>query len=105
MTKTIVKEGPTNMIVTTTKTRVHAENETRLLSLKTDDSREQTARVLLRPRRRGPRRPRHEQWHALQVWLETAEHRVTIPYAGQSRRARSRRSPSGSAATSAPCWR
>ena len=46
-TKTIVKEGPTNLVFTTTKTKVHAENETRILSLGTDDSREQTARVLL----------------------------------------------------------
>jgi hypothetical protein len=29
-TKKIVKEGPTNLVFTTTKTRVHAENETRL---------------------------------------------------------------------------
>ncbi|MET0704472.1 MAG: hypothetical protein ABWY93_32900, partial [Mycobacterium sp.] len=43
-TKKIVKEGPTNLIFTTTKTRVHAENETRILSLATDDSRAQTAR-------------------------------------------------------------
>jgi hypothetical protein len=42
-TQTIIKEGPTNIIFTTTKTRVHAENETRILSLATDDSREQTA--------------------------------------------------------------
>jgi hypothetical protein len=43
----ITKEGPTNLIFTTTQTKVHAENETRVLSLNTDDSREQTARVLL----------------------------------------------------------
>jgi hypothetical protein len=48
-TKKIVKQGPTNLIFTTTKTRVHAENETRILSLATDDSREQTARVLREP--------------------------------------------------------
>ena len=35
------------MVFTTTKTKVHAENETRVLSLATDDSRAQTARVLL----------------------------------------------------------
>ena len=36
-TKTIIKEGPTNLVFTTTKTKVHAENETRILSLATDD--------------------------------------------------------------------
>ena len=56
-TKKIVKQGPTNLIFTTTKTHVHAENETRILSLATDDSREQTARVLRRTRRRKQRRP------------------------------------------------
>jgi hypothetical protein len=45
-TKTIVKEGPTNLVITTTKTRVHDENETRLLSFSTDDSRDQTRRVM-----------------------------------------------------------
>ena len=37
-TKKIRKEGPTNLVFTTTKTQVHAENETRVLSLATDDS-------------------------------------------------------------------
>jgi hypothetical protein len=56
-TKTIIKEGPTNLIFTTTKTRVHAENETRILSLGTDDSREQTA-CSAGTGRRGTRRQR-----------------------------------------------
>jgi hypothetical protein len=38
----IVRDGPTNLVLTTTETRVHEENETRVLSLTTDDSREQT---------------------------------------------------------------
>jgi hypothetical protein len=41
-TETIVKKGPTNFIVTTTATSLHGENETRMLSLPTDDSAEQT---------------------------------------------------------------
>lgn len=82
-TKKIVKEGPTNLIFTTTKTRVHAENETRILSLATDDSREQTARVLseLADESNGGRDL--APWHDLQRWLAEAEHRVTIPYAKQ----------------------
>jgi len=82
-TKTIVKEGPTNLIFTTTKTRVHAENETRVLSLATDDSREQTERVLLELAGEGTGGDSLDEWVDLQRWLasEHAERRVTIPYA------------------------
>ncbi len=82
-TKKIVKQGPTNLIFTTTKTRVHAENETRILSLATDDSREQTARVLLELADESNGDRDLEPWRDLQRWLTTAEHRVTIPYARQ----------------------
>jgi hypothetical protein len=71
------------MIITTTKTRVHAENETRLLSLTTDDSREQTGRVLRALADEDDHAPDLAQWHALQAWLLHAEHRVTIPYAAE----------------------
>ena len=81
VTKTIVKEGPTNLVFTTTKTRVHAENETRILSLSTDDSREQTARVLLELADESNGDRDLEAWRDLQRWLADAEHRVTIPYA------------------------
>ena len=37
-TRKVIKEGPTNLVFTTTQTRVHAENETRVLSLNTNDS-------------------------------------------------------------------
>jgi hypothetical protein len=81
-TKKIVKEGPTNLIFTTTKTQVHAENETRILSLVTDDSREQTARVLLVLADEGHGGNDLDNWRAFQQWLaDEAEHRVTIPYA------------------------
>lgn len=82
-TKKIVKEGPTNLIFTTTKTRVHAENETRILSLATDDSREQTARVLLEIADETNSGRDLEPWLDLQRWLAGAEHRVTIPYGRQ----------------------
>jgi hypothetical protein len=80
-TKTVVKEGPTNMIVTTTKTRMHAENETRVMSLTTDDSKEQTARVLMALADESDHGVDFAEWHQLQAWLQHAEHRVTIPYA------------------------
>ena len=72
---------PTNLIFTTTKTRVHAENETRILSLSTDDSREQTARVLLELADESNGDRDLESWRDFQRWLADAEHRVTIPYA------------------------
>ena len=80
-TKPITKEGPTNLIFTTTKTRVHAENETRILSLSTDDSRAQTARVIAELADENDGGRDLQPWHDLQTWLADAEHRVTIPYA------------------------
>jgi hypothetical protein len=82
-TKNIVKTGPTNLIVTTTKTQIHAENETRLLSLSTDDSTEQTKRILYALADETDNRVDLDEWRQLQAWLQTAEHRVTIPYARQ----------------------
>jgi hypothetical protein len=82
-TRKITKQGPTNLVFTTTKTKVHAENETRILSLTTDDSREQTARVLVELADESNNGHDLEQWRDLQRWLATAEHRVTIPYARQ----------------------
>jgi len=81
VTKTIIKEGPTNVILTTTATELHGENETRLLSLPTNDSRDQTKAVMLRLAEGRPREVNFQEWHELQDWLMTAEHRVVIPYA------------------------
>jgi hypothetical protein len=81
-TKTIVKEGPTNLIVTTTQTQIHAENETRVLSVTTDDSRDQTARVLQALADETDPAVDLDEWVTLQRWLDThGERRVTIPYA------------------------
>jgi hypothetical protein len=74
-TKKITKQGPTNLIFTTTRTRVHAENETRILSLATDDSRAQTARVLLELADESNDDRDLQPWHDLQRWLADAEHR------------------------------
>jgi hypothetical protein len=85
-TRKITKEGPTNLIFTTTQTRVHHENETRVLALHTDDSTAQTARVLLELAKEGAARD-PDEWRALQAWLAGGETRVTIPYARQLARA------------------
>src|SRR3712207_2890179 len=77
----IEREGPTGLIVTTTAVRLHSENETRLLSLTVTDTQDQTRDVLaaLAEESAGDG-PDLELWHALQIWLENVEHRVTIPY-------------------------
>jgi hypothetical protein len=80
-TQQIRKNGPTNLIFTTTKTTVHAENETRILSLNTDDSTAQTKRVLYALADESKRAVDLKQWHALQSWLQRAEKRVSIPFA------------------------
>jgi len=78
----ITKEGPTGLITTTTRTALHHENETRMLSLTTNDSREQTKNIF-----RKLAIPRvdsaadMQEWVDLQIWIQTAEHRVVIPYA------------------------
>jgi len=82
----IERDGPTGLILTTTATRIHAENETRGFSITVDDSAEQTRQVLadLADRRNGqhPQGVDLAPWHGLQRWLELAGAReVTIPYA------------------------
>ena len=78
----VVKEGPTNLLTTTTSVSLHAENETRMLSLPSDDSKAQTARGdARRMRRRGTARARPGAWHELQCWLAQARHEVVIPFA------------------------
>ena len=79
-TQRIVKEGPTNLIFTTTRTKVHAENETRVLSLNTDDSTEQTKNVLAALVKEGEHSVDLAEWRQIQSWLQVAERRVTIPY-------------------------
>ena len=78
----IEREGPTGLIVTTTAVKLHPENETRLLSLTVTDTQDQTRAVMAAlAEEAGEAGPNIEPWHALQVWLESAERRVSIPYA------------------------
>jgi hypothetical protein len=70
------------LIVTTTAVKLHPENETRLLSLTVTDTQEQTRAVMAAlAEEAGEATPDLATWHAFQVWLESAEHRVWIPYA------------------------
>jgi hypothetical protein len=78
------KEGPTGFVTTTTRASLHAENETRYLSLTVSDTPEQTRNVFLAIASEDDRADEAnalETWRALQVWLEGSEHRVTVPYA------------------------
>jgi DNA-binding transcriptional ArsR family regulator len=78
----IERQGPTGLLITTTAVKLHPENETRLLSLTVTDTQDQTRAVMAAlAEEAGEAGPNVEPWHALQVWLEGAEHRVWIPYA------------------------
>jgi len=74
-------EGPTNLIVTTTQTRMHPENETRLLSLTVTDTRAQT-KDIFRAMADEDRTPVDlEPWRQLQVWLGGQPRTAAVPYA------------------------
>jgi len=79
--KTMVREGPTGFITTTTSASLHPENETRMLSIPVADDRDQTQAIF-----RALADPQdveidYEPWHAVQTWIDHAEHRVVIPFA------------------------
>ncbi|MFH0810590.1 MAG: hypothetical protein V2A77_09020, partial [Pseudomonadota bacterium] len=82
----IEKEGPTGLLLTTTKAAIHAENETRLLSLSVTDDPDQTARILLRQAEEADD-PGSQTgldlvpWHALQRYLELTPCVVRVTYA------------------------
>jgi hypothetical protein len=82
--RVMTKEGPTGLIVTTTQ-NLHAENETRILSLGVIDSPEQTKAVMASLGDRAANGTAAaaglEQWQAFQRWLALGERRVVIPYA------------------------
>jgi hypothetical protein len=80
----IERAGPTGLIITTTLTRLHPENETRMLSLAVTDTREQTRDILAAlASEAGGDPPDLKAWQSLQEWLAAAEHRVALPYAAE----------------------
>jgi hypothetical protein len=78
--RTIDRQGPTGLLITTTAVKLHDENETRLFSIPVTDTPAQTKEVI---RRLAEGRPGVDlaPWQALQEWLEHAERRVVIPFA------------------------
>jgi hypothetical protein len=80
--RVIRKDGPTGLIVTTTATKLHPENETRLLSLSVKDTPQHTTAIM-----RALAREEigvavdYDRWRAFQKWLEIGERRVAVPFA------------------------
>jgi hypothetical protein len=79
----IERAGPTGLLTTTTAVHLHPENETRLLSIPVTDTQDQTRQVLLaQSAEHDCSTDGHLQnWHALQEWIESTEHRVELPFA------------------------
>jgi hypothetical protein len=78
----IEREGPTGLIVTTTRDGLHPENETRLISLTLADGQEQT-RAILAALADEDRRDEVDRapWHALQRWIAASGARAVVPFA------------------------
>jgi hypothetical protein len=83
---TIEKHGPVTFLVTTTRNKLHPENETRMLSIEMDDSENQTRRVLDKVAQvvgTGDFAPvAYTPWQDFQRWLIAGEKRVVVPFAG-----------------------
>lgn len=79
--RTIEKEGPTGLILTTTKLSLHPENETRLFSLTADDTPQQTRRILMALAETRERAAVDAAWLALQTWIGAGAVGVAVPFA------------------------
>lgn len=79
--KLIERQGPTGLIVTTTKINLHPENETRLLTLNVTDTPEQTKHIMMALASGQTCEPDFDQWRALQKFIEFSDNRVVIPFA------------------------
>ena len=84
-TRVIDKPGPTGLIMTTTDNYVESETETRVLSITTDDTIEQTGNIILAQAEAAMRAKKSvddlSEWHALQEFLQLETNTVTIPFA------------------------
>ena len=83
-TETIIKEGPISLVITTTG-ELHAENETRMLSIRVSETRSQTTAILteLGDRAAGTvdGEPDLSVFHDLQRWLALGPTDVVVPFA------------------------
>lgn len=74
------KEGPTALVITTTRVHIHHENETRMFAVTISDSERQTAAIIKTQASDKPR-PDLSEWHELDQFLQQAEHRVAVDFA------------------------
>jgi transposase len=85
ITTTIEKQGPVAFLVTTTKNKMHPENETRMLSLEIDDSEGQTQKVLDKVAHvdglHDAAQVDYGPWQDFQRWLALGECRTVVPFA------------------------
>lgn len=78
----IHRDGPTGLVVTTTRVLLHPENETRLLSVTANDTAEQTKSVLrLLACEAEGNVAVPLGWHELQEWIPSRDNCVTVPFA------------------------
>jgi hypothetical protein len=85
-TFTITKTGPVSFLVTTTKDKLHLENETRMLSIEVDSGEEQTAAVIdkvmqIEGLNAADTAVDVEPWRDFQRWLEIGNTAVVVPFA------------------------
>jgi hypothetical protein len=76
----LVMEGPTGLMVTTTRNRMHPENETRLLSLYVTDTRVQTKAIFRALAEEDREDVSLEEWKTLQTWIEGGHTVVSVPF-------------------------
>ena len=76
----VIREGPAGLITTTTQINLHAENETRLISIPVDDTREHTKKVMRAIASNNGQVVDMTGWHELQYWLADGERRVEVPF-------------------------
>ena len=67
--------------MTTTKSSLHPENETRLLSITVTDTKDQTRAILQLLAAESGTDVDLGPWHAFQEWIARSDNRVFIPYA------------------------
>jgi hypothetical protein len=84
-TVTIEKNGPVAFMITTTRNKLHEENETRMLSIEIDDSAEQTRKVIEKvAEEEGLNRDIVNKaitpWRDFQRWLAAGECQVYVPF-------------------------
>lgn len=85
-TRTIEKEGPTGLILTTTANKLYEDDESRLLSIEIADGRKQNRKVLsgageavANPQFQMKGKP-HSKWPALLEWIHIQSRPVVIPF-------------------------